>query len=57
MPPPKDRRNAAISELEKNQADLHLNEALRAVHANIGPSPVLVQIRAAMKVLGIEETP
>jgi hypothetical protein len=51
----KNRHTAHISEREKADAAEHLNAAVRAVYANIGPSPVLVEIREAMAVLGIQE--
>jgi hypothetical protein len=56
MPSPKDRQNSGISILEKEQAAELLNNAIKSVYANIGPSPVLVQIRSAMVILGMKET-
>lgn len=41
---------------DRAEAGEHLNEALKAIYANVGPSPVLVEIRAAMKLLGVKET-
>lgn len=52
----KNRHTAHISEDEKDIAAKHLNNAIKAVYDNVGPSPVLVAIRSAMAVLGMRET-
>ena len=51
----KDRHTAHISERERDEAQERLNAALKAVCANVGPSPVLVGIRDAMTILGMKE--
>lgn len=56
MPAPKNRRNSGISVAEKEKAAILLNDAIKAIYANVGPSPILVEIRAAMSVLGMKET-
>lgn len=39
----------------KSKAAEHLNRAIKAVYDNVGPSPVLVEIRAAMAELHMLE--
>lgn len=52
---PRDRHTAHISEVEAKIAQDHLNAAIKAIYANLGPSPVLVAVRAAMSVLKMTE--
>jgi hypothetical protein len=54
-PSPKDRQNSGISMLEKEQAEALLNKAIRGIQCNFGAPPVLEQIRAAMRLLGMWE--
>jgi hypothetical protein len=44
------------AEKQTATAARHLNNAIAAIYANVGPSCPLVDIRTAMKLLGIEET-
>ena len=55
MPTPTDRQNSGISMAEKHGAEKALNEAIHAIYTNVGPSPVLVGIREAMRLLDMRE--
>jgi hypothetical protein len=44
-----------IDRHDKETAERHLNNAIAAIYANVGPSAPLVDIRIAMRILGMQE--